>query len=37
MSFGRMTYQSLGSADTRVYTYDPNGNLKQKQFVTGGR
>ncbi len=28
---GQLIYQSLGSADTRVYGYDPNGNLTQQQ------
>lgn len=30
---GELTYQSVGTADTRVYTYDPNGNLTQKQAL----
>jgi RHS repeat-associated protein len=30
---GRMNYQSLASADTRVYSYDPNGNLKGLQSL----
>ncbi len=30
---GRLTYQSLGSADTRVYGYDANGNLTGKQSL----
>jgi len=30
---GRLTYQSLGSADTRVYSYDANGNLTGKQTL----
>jgi RHS repeat-associated protein len=30
---GRLTYQSLGSADTRLYGYDANGNLKGLQSL----
>jgi RHS repeat-associated protein len=30
---GRLTYQSLASADTRLYTYDANGNLKGLQSL----
>lgn len=30
---GRLTYQSLGSADTRLYDYDANGNLKTLQSL----
>lgn len=30
---GELTYQSLGSANTRVYIYDPNGNLTQRQSL----
>lgn len=30
---GRLTNQSLGTADTRVYGYDPNGNLTSAQNV----
>jgi hypothetical protein len=29
----RGSYQSLASADTRVYNYDPNGNLKGLQSL----
>ncbi len=32
-SQGRLTYQSLGSADTRLYSYDPNGNLIERQTL----
>jgi RHS repeat-associated protein len=30
---GRLTYQSLASADTRLYAYDANGNLKGLQSL----
>jgi RHS repeat-associated protein len=30
---GRLTTQSLGAADTRVYDYDNNGNLTRKQTL----
>ncbi len=30
---GRLTYQSLASADTRLYDYDANGNLKTLQSL----
>jgi RHS repeat-associated protein len=30
---GELTYQSLGSIDTRLYQYDANGNLIQKQSL----
>ena len=30
---GRLTYSALGSADTRLYTYDANGNLKGLQSL----
>ena len=28
---GQLTYQSVGTADTRLYGYDANGNLKSLQ------
>ena len=30
---GRLTYQSIGTADTRLYTYDANGNLTKLQSL----
>jgi RHS repeat-associated protein len=30
---GRLSYQSLGSADTRVYGYDPNSNLTSEHSL----